>query len=95
MQVAKAFDIDSIKATEKGLPTVNLTKTSSAQNYCFWKGQASPQGLEVSWGVVGTNGQSRFFDKSHCLGGNPAKELEKRCREKLLKSYSFDYYDTL
>ncbi len=88
------FNYDPDQAVAgKGCPTVELEKTSTAGNACFWKGTASHKGLEVQWGVVGTTGNSKFFSITECFRHNPVMELEKRMAQKLQGVYSLKSFN--
>ena len=71
-----------------GYPTIELEKVSNAQNACFWKGVATHEGLEITWGIAGTNGNRKFIRISDCLKSNPAYDLEQRIEKKLLGAYN-------
>ncbi len=79
----------------KGCPTVELEKISSVGNTCFWKGKASHKGLEINWGVVGTNGNRKFININECFQQNPATELEQRMAKKLQGAYKLKSFDDI
>ncbi len=79
----------------RGCPTVELEKVSNNNNPCFWKGIATHEGLGVSWGIIGTHGNRKFFKISECYQQNPALELERRMQKKLQGAYKLKNFDDI
>lgn len=68
---------------------VYLTKQSDdGVSMKFWRGEASPHGLKLSWGRVGTAGNARFFKSADCVNGNPFTDLESRLKAKIGRGYA-------
>lgn len=86
------YDMDQAVAGI-GFPTVELEKISQANNTCFWRAKATHTGLEISWGVLGTIGNQRFFSVSECRQGNPALELKERMEKKLKGAYTLKSFN--
>ena len=60
----------------------------------FWKGAATAHGIDLSWGRLGTHGNSKSISVAQCVQNNPVLELRDRALGKLAKGYDIIPHET-
>jgi cobaltochelatase CobS len=68
-------------------PYIVLEFMHSPSTGKFWKAGVAPGSLSITWGKLGTAGQTRTIPATECKNGDPVKELQHRALEKIKKGY--------
>ncbi len=75
------------------LPIVALVKSSTSGGK-FWKAELQANSVLVTWGKLGTRGQSLTIDRNQCKQHDPALECISRIKSKLNGGYLLDATNT-
>ncbi len=75
------------------LPLVALVKSSSSGGK-FWKAELQTEGVLITWGKLGTSGQTMSLPRARCSHDDPALELTARVKSKLKGGYLLDATNT-